>query len=417
MSIIRALRGTEKRTAALFGDPAAYTIPTNGQTSSVVSYSTNSDGAMRHAAVYACVRIIADQIGTFPVDAYVGDPQMNLGVAERIEPKPPILTKPSDYLSGVQWVHQVMMSLLLQGNAYGMISAVDRLGYPTQIDLLDPQKVTVDKARGGELNTATGRPIPGGTKIFKIRSATLTSEQVWHCPGPMMPGDLAGLSPVKYAARAIGMGVEAEQFGLDFFQNGIHPTAVATTEQEVDEPTAQAVKARLKAATQNRDIPVLGAGLTLKPWMTTPEDSMLLEVLRVNQVMICQIFGVPPEMVGAASRGSTITYANREQRAQDFLVNTINPWLVRLEDSFSLLFPRTTFVKFDTKNLLKSDLLARYQAWQIGLGNQPFLDVEEVRNFEGLPEMPESEDPSADSPADDIPPVPAGSMPEQGPST
>jgi phage portal protein BeeE len=113
-------------------------------------------------------------------------------------------------------------------------------------------------------------------------------------------------------------------------------------------------------------------------------------------------------MIGAAARGATITYANREQRAMDFLNNAINPWLVRLEDSFTALFPRTTFVKFDTKNLLKSDLLARYQAWQIGI-SAGFLVPEEVRNFEGLPEMPETESgtedlPMAGEPTDMMPP-------------
>jgi HK97 family phage portal protein len=388
-------------------------IPTNGQTATIAGggYSVSSDQAMRHAAVYACVRIIADIIGTFPVDAYIGDPGINLGVADKVEPKPPILVKPSDYLSGVQWVHQVMMALLLQGNAYGLITNTDRLGYPTQIDLVDPQQVNVRKSDGGDVNTATGAKIRSGVKVFKIHGKTLTSSEMWHCPGPMMPGDLAGLSPVKYASRVIGMGVEAERFGLDFFQNGIHPTAAATTDQPVTEDQANAIRLRIKRATESRETPVLGAGVKLTPWNVTPEDSMLIEVQRYNQVMICQIFGVAPEMIGAAARGATITYANREQRAMDFLNNAINPWLVRLEDSFTALFPRTTFVKFDTKNLLKSDLLARYQAWQIGI-DAGFLVAPEVRNFEGLPEMPETESGTEDlPPAGEQPPMP----PDQGP--
>ena len=103
--------------------------------------------------------------------------------------------------------------------------------------------------------------------------------------------------------------------------------------------------------------------------------------------MVCAIYGVPPEKIGVSmGDGGSVTYANREQRAMDFLNNTINPWLVRLEDSFTALFPRTTFVKFDTKNLLKSDLTSRYNAWKTGI-DAKFLLPEEARQFEGMPEV------------------------------
>ncbi len=391
-----------------FGPPY-YTIPTNGQAGIINGsggYPMSSDQAMRHWAVYSCTRIIADAVSSFPADAYIGDIGMHLGSATRVTPKPTLLTKPSAYLTYVQWSHQVMMAILLQGNAYGLIADVDRLGYPTQIDLIDPQHVTVRTSDGTAVNSVTGRRIPDGTKTFKIRDKTLTSSEVWHCPGPMMPGELAGLSPVKYAARTIGLGVESEAFGLDFFRNGIHPTAVASSDQPISEEQATIIKSRIKNAAASRDVPVLGAGLKLAPWSVTPEDSDLLEVQRLNAVMVAQIFGVPSEMIGASTRGSTITYANREERAQDFLNNTINPWLTRLEDSFTQLFPRTTFVKFDTKSLLKSDLKTRFESWQIGI-TAGFMTTDEAREFEDWPEMPEQDDApeTVDDPAADVLPM------------
>lgn len=401
MSILRNLMERRAYTGGAFTDPSI--IPTNGQTSAWTGgYTLSSESAMRHAAVYACVRLISDTIASFPVDAYLGDPGLTLGEATRVDPKPAVLTKPSDYLSGVQWLHQVVMSLLLQGNAYGLISNIDRLGYPTQIDLIDPQQVTVRKSEGHDVNSATGSMIRSGVKVFKVRGKTFTSQEMWHCPGPMMPGELAGLSPVTYASRVIGMGQDAEQFGRDFFQNGIHPTAVATTDQPVTEEQAILIKQRLKAAVAGRDIPVLGAGVKLDPWVVTPEQSQLLETQRANAVMVCQMFGVPAEMIGAANAGSTVTYANREQRAQDFLNTAINPWLIRLEDSFSGLFPRTTFVKFDTKNLLKSDLKTRYEAWQIGV-TAGFLGADEARKFEDLPHRDLPEAPTGDAPDEGLP--------------
>lgn len=381
MSFLRRITSgaAERRAYAGAGFLPADAIPLPSQAAFLQGYGypMSSDSAMRHSAVYACVRIIADTVASFPVDAYVGDVGMHLGEAERVTPKPSLLVRPSDYLSGVQWLHQVMMSLLLQGNAYGLISAVDRSGYPTQIDLISPEGVVVDRV--------------AGRKVFRINGQILSTSEVWHCPGPMMPGDLAGLSPVRYASRVIGLGSEAEGFGLDFFRNGVHPTAVATTDQQVTQEQAEQIKARIKQAVASRDMPVLGAGLKVEPWQVNPKDAQLLELQQANAVQVCQVFGVPAEMISASAAGSTVTYANREQRAMDFLSNAINPWLVRLEDSFSALFPASMFVKFDTKGLLKSDLKTRYESWQIGVDGG-FLTPDEVRQFEDLPGMPESAD-------------------------
>lgn len=393
MSLLKRARArvTEQRSewgsSAIPGPGSVFAMAGSG-------YVGSSDSAMRHAAVYACVRLIADTISTFPVDAYQGESPAQLSESKKLT-KPPILVKPSDYLSGVQWVHQVMMSLLLQGNAYGLISSSDRLGYPTQIDLIDPQWVSVSKSNGDD-TTPTGRRIPSGRKIFKVKGATLTSNEVWHCPGPMMPGDLAGLSPVKYAARVIGMGIEAEQFSLDFYRNGTHPTSVVETDQAITKEDADLIKQRIADATAGRGTPVLGLGAKLRPWQVTPQDAALLESQQYNTLAVCRLFGVPPEMIGAAMSGTSVTYANREQRAQDFLTYAINPWLARLEDAFSGLFPRTTFVKFDTKSLLKSDLKTRYEAWKIGIDGG-WLEEAEARAFEDLPPLPDSEDTSQES--------------------
>lgn len=412
MSFLRraSRRDTEQRaewgSSAIPGPLSAFAPTGDGY------YGMSSESAMRHAAVYACVRLIADTVSTFPVDAYTGEGPSQLSESEKVTPKPGILVKPSDYLSGVQWVHQVMMSLLLQGNAYGLISATDRLGYPIQIDLIDPQAVTVRKSDGDD-TTPSGRRIPAGTKVFKVKGATLTSQDVWHCPGPMMPGELSGLSPVKYAARVIGMGVEAEGFALDFYRNGIHPTAVVESDQPIPQDDAILIKQRIKQAVAGRDTPVLGAGAKLKPWQVTPQDAALLESQQYNAVNVCHVFGVPPEMIGAAMSGTSVTYANREQRAQDYLTYAINPWLVRLEDSFTALFPRTTFVKFDTKNLLKSDLKTRFEAWKIGVDGG-FLLPDEAREYEDLPELPHVElAPDASPDVVNPPDAPAGA-PDQG---
>lgn len=345
-------------------------IPTNGMAGILENggaYPVSTETAMRHYTVFACVRIIADIISALPIDAHDGNGPL--------DPTPPRLITPSAYATRLNWVWQVMASLLLKGNAYGLISATDRLGYPVQIDLIAPDHVRVEK------DPETGQ------KIFHIGNRELTSDQVWHLPGPQLPGELEGLSPIKFASRTIGLGLQAEKFGADFFNNGIHPTATLETDQQVNGDQASEIKKRVKSAVMNRDMVVLGAGMKLNEWQLTADESQFLETLRHNAISVAQIFGVPPEMLGVGARGASITYANREQRAQDFLNIAINPWLARLEESLSAWFPRGTFVKFNTGGLLRSDLLTRYQSYQVGIHNN-FLLPSEARAYEDLPAIP-----------------------------
>lgn len=348
-------------------------IPTNGQLAYLDGRggSMSSNQAMRHWAVWACIRIIADVISTLPIDAY--DRQGN-----EIEPLPPRLVTPSAYATALQWKWQVLASVLLRGNAYGMYASFDRLEYPTQVDIISPDCVYVKKNAAGK-------------KVFDIGGEILTTDQVWHLPGPQMPGELAGMSPIRYAARTITLGLDAEKFGADYYQNGIFPTAVLESDQLINGDQAKEMKERVRQATASRDMAVLGAGLKLNPYQIAASDSMFLETQRLNAASIAQIFGVPPEMIGAAPQGRTLTYANREQRAQDFLVNAINPWIARLEESLTAWFPRGTYVKFNTGALLRSDLITRYQAYQIGIRNN-FVLPSEARELEDMPNIPGLDD-------------------------
>jgi HK97 family phage portal protein len=392
-------RGLEKRDylGGFFSNPYGLPfgfIPSNGMTGFLDGVNggipVSNEQAMRHSTVYACVRIIADVISALPVEALQGAQGPNVKSLP-IDPLPPKLQTPSAYTPRLNWIWQVMASLLLRGNAYGLISAYDRLGYPAQVDIIAPDHVRVQR------NEKTG------LKEFRIDNKTLTTDQVWHLPGPQMPGDLEGLSPIRFASRTIALGLEAEKFGTDYLRNGIHPSATLESDQVVGSEVANEVKKRVKEAQNNRDMVVLGAGLKMNQWSIHPDESQMLETLRHNGIMISQIFGVPPEMLGVSNRGASVTYANREQRAQDFLNTAINPWLARLEDALSAWFPRTTYVRFDTTELLRSDLLTRFQAYQTGIRNN-FMLPSEVRATEDMPPIPGIDDkplPSASGGAND----------------
>jgi HK97 family phage portal protein len=411
MSLFRKLERRDY-TGGVFSNPDAFAsgsfvnpygllpgaIPTNGMIDTIGgSHAIGMNTAMRNWVVMACVRTVSDTVSGLPIDAFTGD-------EKPVTPQPTKLVNPSAHATMVQWLWQATASLLLRGNVYGIISATDRLMYPSQVDILPPDCVRVEKDKAGN-------------KVFYVDSGKpLSSEQIWHLPGPQMPGDLIGLSPISFAARTIGLGLSAEAFGADFFASGINPTAVLSTEQQVNATQAKDIKARIKQAVSGRDIAVLGAGMKLTPWQISAAESQFLETEHANAVAIAQIFGVPPERIGIGSSGrSTLTYANREQKAQDYLDSAVNPWLVRFEEALSAWFPRGTYIKFNTGALLRSDLLTRMQADEIAIRNNILLPSE-ARAFENYPPIPGLDDKPLRGDGAPTPPPPPPASPKSDPT-
>jgi HK97 family phage portal protein len=332
----------------------------------------NPTTALQHSAVWACVNLIAGSISTLPLAAYRrGDP-------EPLPDLPPILREPSAGWSLPEFTYAALQAALLRGNAYGLI--VDRAGaglLPSQVELLAPERV------GVEVNSRV---------IWRIDGQEVDPSSIWHLRAFAAPGQVLGLSPISHARQAIGLGLGAEKYAAKFFgQSGI-PSGVLTSDQDIKPERAEQLKARWNARHQgNRDIAVLGNGARFQAVTIPPEEAQFLETTQANVRTICRYFGVQPELIGADS-GNSLTYANVEQRALDFLTFGLRPWLVRLEVALSALLSSTTTVKFNAAALVRTDLLTRYQAHESAIRSGWKLRSE-VRDLEDLPPIAGIDDP------------------------
>jgi HK97 family phage portal protein len=340
------------------------------QIGSIVPASTyaavpvNPTTAMQHSAVWACVNLIAGSISTLPLAAYRdGDPNP-------LPTLPPILRTPSAGWTLPDFTYAALQSLLLRGNCYGLI--VDRAGVgllPAQVELLAPERVQV------EANSRI---------IWRVDGQEVDPASVWHVKAFTAPGQVLGLSPIQHARQAIGLGLGAEKWAAKFFGESAIPSGVLTTDQDIRDDRAAQLKARWKAGHQgNRDIAVLGSGARFQAITIAPEEAQFLETTQANIRTIARYFGVQPELIGADSGGS-LTYANVEQRALDFLTFGLRPWLVRLETALSALLSSTTTVKFNAAALVRTDLLTRYQAHESAI-RAGWKLRSEVRELEDLP--------------------------------
>jgi HK97 family phage portal protein len=333
--------------------------------STYAAVAVNPTTAMQHSAVWASVNLIAGSISTLPLAAY------RRGDRDPLPDLPPILRAPSAGWVLPEFLYATLQSLLIRGNAYGLI--VDRAGaglLPSQVELLAPDRV--------------GVTTPNGAVEYRVDGQEIDPASVWHVRAFTTPGQVLGLSPIQHARQAIGLGLGAEKYAAKFFGESAIPSGVLTTDQDIKPERADTIKARWRAAHGgNRDIAVLGSGARFQAVTIPPEQAQFLETTRANVATIARYFGVQPELIGGESGGS-LTYANVEQRALDFLTFGLRPWLVRLETALSALLSSTTTVKFNAAALVRTDLLTRYQAHESAI-RAGWKLRSEVRELEDLP--------------------------------
>ena len=88
------------------------------------------DKALRLTPVYSAVALLADSVASLPVHAYRSRTD---GTRERL-PGYPLLSEPAAVGTVYDWLHRAMVSLLLRGNAYGLVTARNREGWPVSVE-------------------------------------------------------------------------------------------------------------------------------------------------------------------------------------------------------------------------------------------------------------------------------------------
>ncbi|MFM9652765.1 phage portal protein [Streptomyces galilaeus] len=334
-----------------------------------------NETALRNATVWACLRLRADLVSSFPIDVY----RYVNGIQVEV-PKPPVLIGPGGSEVGIkEWMYSTQFDLDRGGNCFGIITertgvvGPDGRGLPGRVDLVELGSVTV---RG------TGSTI---TK-FVIGGKEYEPWEVWHEKQYTVAGVPLGLSPVAYAAWTIEETLSAQEFARDWFAGGAVPLAeLKNTAKVVDKDAARVARENFRAAIDSSGLFVHGVDWEYNPIQAVASQSSFIEARQYGASEIARFLGVPGDLVDVAVSGSSITYASMTQRNLQFLIMNLGPAVSRREDAFSRkLVSGPRFVKLNTDALLRMDPEAR--ARTIGEQiNSRTLAPSEARAFENRP--------------------------------
>ncbi|CFX73274.1 Bacteriophage/Gene transfer agent portal protein [Syntrophomonas zehnderi OL-4] len=337
--------------------------------------TVNERTAMQTTAVYACVRILAETIASLPLNVYRSTDN---GKEKATDHQLYYLLhdEPNPEMTSFVFRETLMSHLLLWGNAYAQIIR-DGRGKVLALYPLLPDRMMVDRTTEGQL-------------YYEYRKDTgyviLRPEDILHIPGLGFDG-LVGYSPIAMAKDAIGMAIATEEYGGKFFANGASPGGVLEHPGVVKDPARirESWNAVYQGSGNAHRIAVLEEGMKFQSIGIPPEQAQFLETRKFQTEEICRIFRVPPHLVANLDKA---TFSNIEHQSISFVVHTIRPWLVRLEQGMNkaLLSPSEKgryFVGFVVDGLLRGDYASRMQGYAIGIQNG-FLSPNDVRTLENM---------------------------------
>ena len=350
----------------------------------------NERTAMQTTAVYACVRILAEAVASLPLHVYE---YQDDGGKKLVHDHPLyylLHDEPNPEMTSFVFRETLMSHLLIWGNAYAQIIR-DGAGRVLGLYPLLPDKMEVQRDDKGNIYYVYSRNSDENPTFKEYGNIKLKAEDVLHIPGLGFDG-LIGYSPIAMAKNAVGMTLACEEYGASFFANGANPGGVLEHPGVLKDPSKvrESWNSVYRGVNNAHKIAVLEEGMKYQQIGIPPEEAQFLETRKFQINEIARLYRIPPHMVGDLDKSS---FSNIEQQSLEFVKYTLDPWVIRWEQSLqkSLLLPGEKgkyFIKLNVDGLLRGDYQSRMNGYAVGRQNGWFSanDIREMENMNPIPD-------------------------------
>lgn len=364
---------------------SAYRFFLGGSTS---GKNVNERSAMQMTAVYSCVRILSEAVAGIPLHLYRYSAD---GSKEKAADNPLYFLlhdEPNPEMTSFVFRETLMTHLLLWGNGYAQIIRNGK-GEVVALYPLMPNRMTVNRDDKGQLyyEYQTSNDDAKTTKGGTVR---LKPTDVLHIPGLGFDG-LVGYSPIAMAKNAIGMAIACEEYGAKFFANGATPGGLLEYPGTVKDPerVRESWNKGFGGSSNANKVAILEEGMKYTPISISPNEAQFLETRKFQINEIARIFRVPPHMVGDLEKSS---FSNIEQQSLEFVKYTLEPWLIRWEQSMARVLiaqgdKADYFIKFNVDGLLRGDYASRMNGYATARQNG-WMSANDIRELENLDRIP-----------------------------
>jgi HK97 family phage portal protein len=335
------------------------------------------DDVSAYHAVYACITLIASDIGKLPFKVLQLDdtgiwkekPYRNLSK---------LLRNPNGYQNYIQFKSWWETSKLFRGNAY-ILKVRNASGQIVEMYVLDPDRTQTLVS-------------PDGSVFYSLQADNLTGlENAINVPASEIIHDrynplfhpLVGISPLYACGLAANQGLKIQRDSSNFFSNGARPGGVLSAPGAISDETAARLKAYWEANYTGANagkVAVVGDSLKFESLRMTSSDAQLIEQLDWTANVVCSAFHVPPHKIGVGPIPSNdnVEALNTEYYTRCLQV-LIEEMEVGLDDGLEL--PDSVKIQLDLDALLRMDTATFVRTLSEGIKGSVFTPNEARRKM------------------------------------
>jgi HK97 family phage portal protein len=322
------------------------------------------DTAFQNPTLYACLTLIAGDIAKLRPKLVERDDE---GIWTEIDSgkSAPVLRKPNDYQSRIDFYEWWMLSKLGHGNTY-VLKERDERNVVRAMHILDPHRVTPLVA-------------PDGSVFYQLaidelamlrQSVVVPAREIIHdrhCP---LFHPLVGISPIYAAGYPAIDGLTSRRTAHSFLASGSRPAGILEVPIDISRAQADELLVRWNER-EPGSIAVLTGGMKFNTIAMTAEQSQLIEQLHMTDEDIAKCFHMPRHKVGI---GADPTHNNAEvfnlQYYTDCLQTHIEKLELCLDEGLELTTvpSKTLGVEFDLDGLFKMDTAGKSEAASKAVG-------------------------------------------------
>ena len=349
-------------------------VYTNGIDAGV---TVNTETALRFTAVFAAIKLLAENIAGLPKSVMV---RMKDGGYEPAVKHPAhslLYVRPNGYMDVFTFWFTIIAWLEGKGNAFAVIRY--EKGKPVALHPVNPDWVNIAFVNGEKMYIVKAK-----NPDFSFLDGTYLENEMLHFMLFTWNG-IWGVDPISYNAAAIGEGIAAQKFTADYFRTGGAIKGTIETDQALGDDDYERFMAHWAASSGNGQTPLLEYGFKYKAISLSPEASQLIQSKTFSINDIARMYSVPPHMLAELTHA---TFSNIEHQTIQFVQYSIRPIVKRLEDEMERKFFTGKdlgkySIKFSLDGLLRGDTQAR-SAYYHNAILDGYMSRNEVRRLEGL---------------------------------
>ena len=299
--------------------------------------------AARVAAVYFCVSIIAEAIGSLGLEFRDDHKARNDFPLANV-----LAYEPNHLQTGAEFWAAMAFAAVLRGEAF----AEPTVG-PEGIEVwaLNPLRTISEWGeRSLVVNYASNR---GQRRL-------MPQELFWFTG--IADGGLRPLTPWKQAKGSIDFQLALEVGARTFFRNDQTPSGIVTTDQKLTPESADRISEGVRKWKRG-GTPVFEQGLTYKPVGSSNVDSQVVELIKQRTLEMARYWRIPRSMIGDDGGNA----GNNEQDTRSFVNWAVRPLTRRIEQAITVrLLPpdlraERVRAKFNLDSMLRGDSATQWK--------------------------------------------------------